>query len=387
VKKKAVKKVARKPQQMKVVNDGGEMWPVSKLKPHPYADEVFGIPPDHEVKELAQSLKHDGQRDALEVLADGTIVDGRTRLLSAIEAGITELRVIVRHDLKDLKAIKERILRANLMRHHFDKLVAARIYTELKKLARGRSKKAANGEGELRNRLAKRFNLSGRTLDRLETMLDTPTQVQQVYREGSLLDQDMLGVAALSEELKGELVAQLEKGGAAKEKIIKGFLDEHKPTPKPGKSPKKPSRKNANAETQTPKDGQGGGETIGEEVDDEGHAENAGDDAAADDDDGVVVIMDEAAEVDEDDATAVVETDVTVVPVEAGTEAEDDDPVEVYHAILTELPDALDALVEKIDDIAGQAMEPEAAMEALGRIAIKIEILREAEEALAGVPA
>ena len=123
-------------------------------------------------------------------------------------------------------------------------------------------------------------------------------------------------------------------------------------------------------------------EAIGEQVDDEGHAESAGDDAADDDDDGVVVVIDEAAEVDEDGATAAAETDATAVPVEAGTAAEDDAPVDIYRYVLEELPDVLDDLVEQIDDIAGQAMEPEAAMEALGRIAIKIEILREAEEAI-----
>lgn len=364
--KQTVKKAA-KSRQIKVVNDSGEMWPVSKLNPHPYADEVFGIPPEHEVKELAQSLKHDGQRDALEVLADGTIVDGRTRLLSAIEAGITELRVIVRHDLKDAKAIKERILRANLMRHHFDKLVVARIYSELKKLARGRSKKAVKGEGELRNRLAKRFNLSGRTLDRLETMLDTPSHVQQVYREGNLRDQDMLGVAALAEELKDELVAQLEKGGAAKEKIIKGFLDERKPpTPKPGKkSPKKPSSKKADAEAPKSQDSQDGRNAQDDEIDDDRQTESAG--------------GDEAAELGEDDDAGEL--------VAADSEAAGDDPVDIYGYVLKELPDMLDDLVEKIDDIAGQAMESESAMDALARIAIKIEVLREAEEALCGVPA
>ena len=377
--KKTVKKAAAKPRQSKVVNGDVEMWPVSKLKPHPYADEVFGIPPDHEVKELAQCLKQDGQRDVIEILKDGTILDGRTRLRAAIEAGFAELRVIVRRDLKDAKAIKERILRANLMRHHFGKLVVARIYSELKKLARGgRSKKAANGEGELRNCLAKRFNLSGRTLDRLETMLNTPTEVQQVYREGTLLDQDMLAVAALSEELKRELVAQLEKGGAAKEKIIKGFLDEHKPpAPKPGKkSPKKPSGKTADAEAPKSQDSQDGKETDDEEIDDEGHAESAGDDAAADDDDdGVVVMIDETVEVDKDGATAA-----------AVEDTEDPEPGDIYHAILNELPDELDKLVEQIDDIAGQAKAPPAAVKAWDRIIASATTLREAEKALAEVP-
>ena len=100
----------------------------------------------------------------------------------------------------------------------------------------------------------------------------------------------------------------------------------------------------------------------------------------------MVVVIHEA-EVDEDGPTAAKGTDATAAPVEADAAAEDDSTTGIYRRVLEELPDVLDDLVEKIDDIAGQAMEPEAAMEALGRIAIKIENPRETEEALAGVPA
>ncbi len=123
---------------------------------------------------------------------------------------------------------------------------------------------------------------------------------------------------------------------------------------------------------------------TGDVVHDDGTPDETATDVADDDDDGVIVVVDEAAEVDEDGAT---ETNVTAVTIATDAATEDDTPIGIYRRVQEELPDVLDYLVEKIDDIAGQAMEPEAAMEALGRIAIKIEILREAEEALAGVPA
>jgi hypothetical protein len=119
-------------------------------------------------------------------------------------------------------------------------------------------------------------------------------------------------------------------------------------------------------------------DTVGDVHDGE-NPDEASADAVTDDDDGMVVMIDEAAEVDEGGAAA--------VPVEADAAAEDDSPIGIYLRVLEELPAVLDDLVEKIDDIAGQAIDSESAMDALGRIAIKIEILREAEEALCGVPA
>ena len=126
---------------------------------------------------------------------------------------------------------------------------------------------------------------------------------------------------------------------------------------------------------------------TGDVVHDDGTPDETATDAADDDDDGVVVVVDEAAEVDEDGATAATETDDSVVTIATDAAAEDDNPISLYRQVLEELPGALEKLVDQIDDIAGQAMESESAMEILGRIAIKIEILREAEEALAGVPA
>ncbi len=59
----------------------------------------------------------------------------------------------------------------------------------------------------------------------------------------------------------------------------------------------------------------------------------------------------------------------------------------VYRELLEKGPDEFEYLVDHLDEIVGQTIKPEAAMEALGSIARSIETLREAEEAVAGVPA
>ncbi|MGA2256158.1 MAG: ParB N-terminal domain-containing protein, partial [Thermoguttaceae bacterium] len=202
---------------------------VDDLKPHPFAQKVLGDPPFHEIAELAEDMKKNGQRDAIDIRPDGTILNGLTRWLAAKMAGITELRVVV-HELDDTAA-KKFVLESNLLRHHYSKLVIGRIYVELKKLARGRGKKAPPGEGDVRDRLAKRFGISGRTLDNLEAMLDAPVEVQAVYQEGDLPDGVILAVAKLSADLKKELVATLKTGDIDKEATIKAFLAAHKSPP------------------------------------------------------------------------------------------------------------------------------------------------------------
>ena len=153
---------------------------LSDLKPHSFAQKVFGEPPSHEVTELAADLKVNGQHDAIDILPDGSIINGWTRYLAAQIGGPNELRVIV-HDL-DETAARRFILEANLLRHHYGKLTIARIYVELKKLVRGRSKKPHRARATCGDRLAKRFCISGRTLDKLETMLGAPAEVQHVPR-------------------------------------------------------------------------------------------------------------------------------------------------------------------------------------------------------------
>ena len=227
------KTTATKPRQIKVVNDNGDAWKVSELKAHTYANQVFGAPADHEVKELSEDLKKSGQLNPLDILPDGRILDGRTRLKAAKLAEIEELTVVV-HDLNDDEA-KEFILESNLLRHHFDKLTVARIYRELKQLSRGTGKKAKDGAGELRKRLGKRFGMSGRTLDRYEKLLETPMGLQLAYRQGDITDGQMMAVAKLSEKHQGELEAIVKKSKTPQD-AIKEFLAKHKPAPKPNKT-------------------------------------------------------------------------------------------------------------------------------------------------------
>ena len=61
MKKKLAKKAVSKPRQIKVVEGDSGLWDVDDLKPHPYADKVFGKPPKHEVEELSADMTQFGQ--------------------------------------------------------------------------------------------------------------------------------------------------------------------------------------------------------------------------------------------------------------------------------------------------------------------------------------
>ena len=360
-------------------------------------------------------MKKRGQLTAIDILPDGRILDGWTRWLAAQQAGITELRVIV-HDL-DETAAKIFILEANIhFRHHYDKLTVARIYHELKILMQGESGKGPDGGGEVRDRLAKRFKISGRTLDRLEKMLDTPEELQQAYRDGEVTDGLMVEAAKLSPKLKKEIAAAI-KQGVRPDWAVERRLPPKKPRPK---ADPKPLTEKPKVTDEDPVDGAGhGDETPGEPV----VAPQTLPAAALPAEDVAVVEHGEQTEGTGANMTgeivepSTVASNAAATPAAAGEQAniasetvkvaeptvaedlqedvqediQDDDPVDIYGRMLEELPDVLDLLVEKIDTIAGEAMAPEAAVVALQRIAENVQKLIEVEEAMvevmAGTPA
>lgn len=337
--KTIAKKVARKPREIKVVEGDGEMRKVSDLKPHPYANQVFGKPPKHEIDELLADMEKFGQRDAIDILPDGRVLNGRTRLEAAILGGMKEVRVIV-HDLDDDEA-KQFILEANLVRHHYDKLTVARVYRELKAFVQGEGKARKTGEGDLRDRLAKRFNISGRSLDRYARMLDAVAEAQQLYRKEVFSDGVMLALARITPEQQKAVLAEVRKADGAKEKNLAATVEIAKL-----REAAKGKREAAKAE-----------------------AQNAAEPASAVDD-GVFLVIDEAEEVSEDSGEA---------------------QREAYRNVLVEMPDGFERLVDHIDDIIGEVMDAEDAVAALNRIVASAQTLIEAEEAtaaaLAGTPA
>lgn len=84
-----------------------EHWKIDNLKNHHLNAEVFGqLSVDADCGEFAESVKRDGILQPLVVVPDGpkvqagTIISGHRRLQAAAKAGLKEVPVIVRRDLK-----------------------------------------------------------------------------------------------------------------------------------------------------------------------------------------------------------------------------------------------------------------------------------------------
>lgn len=366
-------------QELKVVGRDVETRKVADLAPHSYANHVFGKPPKHEIEELAADMDAVGQRDPLDVSPDDKVLNGRTRLEAAILRGMKELRVIV-HDL-DEEGAKRFILEANLLRHHYDKLTVARVYQELKVLNQGDKGRAAKtGDGDLRDRLAKRFSISGRSLDRHVKMLNTPAEAQSLYRKGVLSDSVMLALVKLTAEQQKVVLGEIKKTKDVKQKnhLAKTVIAKYR------KEKKKAEPATIKAENAV------SGNTVVSKSD--GAPQEPAPAVTADPAVEATGSGESQAELPE----AVSPADRTEYEGSKIEDADDDfirdwepddasvqEPVAVYRRVLEELPGTLDELVEQIDLIVGEAMDAAAAMKALGRMEESIKTLIEAEEAKA----
>ncbi len=418
-----VKNAVAKPRKIKDVDGNVETRKVSDLTPHPYANQVFGKPSKHEIEELGADMETFGQRDKIDIDRDNRVLNGRTRLEAAILKGMKELQVIV-HDLDD-EAAKKFILEANLLRHHYDRLTVARVFLELKALLRGDKGRAPKtGAGDLRDRLAKRFKISGRSLDRHVKMLGTPAAAQELYRKGVLSDSVMVALASLTAEQQKAVLAVIKRfGGNNKEKNatakteISNFRKENRDERAKAKAAAADAAKaSANVEkTASNEESPSDAETEGQDATEPVATTSPGDDAVHDDGDPEApaaelpadhgVTGDDDAEAEHShDNVATDEASRTKSMVGASDTVEVEEPVEepaenteedasigTYRKVLVEMPATFEKLVEQMDGIIGEVMDPDAAVEALQRMATSIQALIEAEKtkaaALAGVSA
>jgi ParB/RepB/Spo0J family partition protein len=195
-------------------------WQLAKLMPHPKQCQLFGHMPEHEIQELADDLRRNGQLQPLEILPDGTIVAGHRRTEAAKLLGWDQVDVWVRHDLADDPvAVERRLIEDNLHRRQLGPMGKARCYLRLKELEGGdRGGRLPDHEWkDLRDRLGKRLGGSGRNLDRYLRILNcTPQEVQDAVEAGRLpltLAYQVVGLKVPQKEL---IARQIREGGNPK---------------------------------------------------------------------------------------------------------------------------------------------------------------------------
>ncbi|MGD0901241.1 MAG: ParB N-terminal domain-containing protein, partial [Thermoguttaceae bacterium] len=191
--------------------------------------------PDAQLDELARDMETHGQRDPVEILDNGVIVDGHQRRRAALRLGWNELDVIVREDLAEAEdsAVEAEMIAANLHRRQLDVLAIARLYARLRQIARGWDSDDFVGEvkRDVRDRLAGRLgHRSGRTLDRYVKLLETPREVQDAVSRQELSMGAAIKVAKLSEDDRATIAAAIRQGQPAKE-VIAAFFNARRSRP------------------------------------------------------------------------------------------------------------------------------------------------------------
>jgi len=201
--------------------------PIQRLKPHPRQNDFFSTISEEEVRELALDLQRRGQQEPVHCCPDGTILRGHGRTLAAIMLGWTHIKAVIRTELPDPEssAAVEDLVLDNLMRRQLDDLGLARCYRQLKQSSIAEDDEDA---GDLRDRLAVRLRCgkSGRSLDRLERLLDLPRSVQDLFSARKINKAQAEKILKLSCDSQKQLYTALEAGGDLQEllrefKIIK----------------------------------------------------------------------------------------------------------------------------------------------------------------------
>ncbi len=192
-----------------------EIRPIESLRRHAIQGEVFDDLNDVEIQQLADDMKRNGQNFEIEILPNGVVVCGHQRLAAAKLLGWTEIRCWIRHDLEEQgeEAVIARLIEDNLHRRQLSKLEMARCYLRVKKLRRGQPAGDDRG-GDRRDQLAKRFGMSGRSLDRFAKMLEAPIEIQRAYDRGELKQRQVLAITRLDPDVQQQIADRITEGEA-----------------------------------------------------------------------------------------------------------------------------------------------------------------------------
>jgi ParB-like chromosome segregation protein Spo0J len=197
--------------------------PVASLTPHPLQAQIYGPRADWQIEELAESMRK-GQDEPVEVLPDRTIISGHGRVAAAKRLGWETIRCRIRHDLAAAgpQAVEARLIEANLYRRQLSKLDMVRSYRHIRRLLRTRYGALAEKnevKGDLRDLIAQRFGVSGRTLDRWLQVLELPLPIQQAVDDGRLPMTQAVKVATLERKVQTQIAGRIDSGESPRDII------------------------------------------------------------------------------------------------------------------------------------------------------------------------
>jgi ParB/RepB/Spo0J family partition protein len=192
-------------------------YPIQELHSHPLQKELFVGLNEAGIAELAEDIQKRGLQNPLEILPNGTIINGHQRYFAYQWLGLEHIPVYIRHDFTEQPpdAVNEHIIQDNLQRKHLHPLEIARGYMLLREYYEER--RAAGVElsftlRDLRTALARRFAISSRTLDRYMAALKAPPIFQDCCIHGRFPFHLLCKVGGLSSKKKAALMERVDKG-------------------------------------------------------------------------------------------------------------------------------------------------------------------------------
>ena len=209
-----------------------ETWLIANLKPNPGQESTITPLTTEERSALKADIEKNGMVHPVEILPDGTTLDGHNRVDIQRERGQTEIEVLVRHDLEHAGAAAQetRFLLANLNRRQLDNLGKVKIVARLAEIECGKpiTELPTRGLNQVKESIAKRLSLTPRSVSRYMHIGRAPLAVQQSFARGGLTLDTASRVAKLSQQVQQEIVDRIESGERG-EAVVKEYLPRKRP--------------------------------------------------------------------------------------------------------------------------------------------------------------
>lgn len=202
---------------------------ISSLKSFHLQNEVLLDSSEQDIASLVQDIRTNGLRIPLEILPDGTIIDGHQRRQACKLARLKSVPCRVRHDLVDKPLEQEQqFLALNFHRRQLSTLDKARCIKKLREIEQERYRlgKSERPQGiSLRDYVAQQLNMTGRNAERWIKVLDLPLQLQEAVEQGRL-KLDYAAKLAGRDEDEWQIVLPIAERGQDCNEIVKRLLGE-----------------------------------------------------------------------------------------------------------------------------------------------------------------
>lgn len=203
----------------------------SVLKVHPRNDEFFDDVNGADFDRLVESIREHGVLTPLRVTKDMTLISGHQRKRAALEAGVTEVPVIIDGSTDDSEVLMK-LIETNFGRIKNDPIKQAKWLDEYMKLKgvqdkAGRPKKLGHNVAISQDDIANELGVDRKTLQRLKSLLKLDPAIQQLISDGNITPTAGFKlIAKLSPEDQRKLIDKLPDDVKLSAKSIEAKINE-----------------------------------------------------------------------------------------------------------------------------------------------------------------